>query len=260
MARPIAAITGASSGIGAVFARRLAATHDLLLIARRADRLESLATELRQGRHASVEVQSMDLTDERQLGVLADRIAAEPRLSLLINNAGFGTRGRFTEAAIEVQVQMHRLNILAVLRLTQAGLQSMVPRRSGAIINVASVAGFVRRAGSVGYGSTKAWVIAFTEALHLEMRAMGCPVKVQALCPGFTYTEFHDAMNIDRARIAGKPFWLSADTVVDASLRALARDRLFVVPGWRYNLVVNSFAILPLSIKLLIESFASRRH
>lgn len=259
MKHPVAAITGASSGIGATFARRLASTHDLLLVARRVDRLEALAAELRQASGTSVEVFGADLTDEHQLNSIADRIAAQPALAMLINNAGFGTRGRFLDTPIEAQLQMHKLNIQAVLRLSHAGLSVMVPKRSGAIINVASVAGFVRRAGSVSYGSTKAWVIAFTEALHLEMQAMDCPVKVQALCPGFTYTEFHDRMHIDRLRIASKAYWLRSETVVDASLGALASGKLFVVPGWRYRLIVNSISLLPLQLKLFVETMASVR-
>lgn len=257
MARQLAAITGASSGIGAVFARKLAVTHDLLLIARRVDRLEALAAQLRPQHGALVEILPADLTDPTQLAAVEQRIATEGRLSLLVNNAGFGTRGQFAQAAIDTQAQMHQLNVLAVLRLSHAALQTMVPRQSGALINVASVAGFVRRAGSAGYGATKAWVIAFTEALYLEMRRIGSPVKVQALCPGFTLTEFHDAMNIERERIATTSFWLQAEHVVEESLKALRSGRLFVIPGWRYKLIVNLFSSLPLPLRLAIEARSS---
>lgn len=259
MARPLAAITGASSGIGAVFAHKLAASYDLLLIARRSDRLEALASELRARHGATVTVLAADLTDESQLATVAERIAVDQTLALLVNNAGFGTRGLFWDTTVEAQDQMHRLNVLAVLRLSHAALRNMVPKKAGAIINVASVAGFVRRAGSVGYGSTKAWVVAFTEALHLELKSIGCPIKVQALCPGFTYSEFHDSMKIDRMRIASRAFWLRADFVVDESLKALAAGSLFVIPGWRYKLIVNLISSLPLPLRLLFEARASRR-
>lgn len=259
MARQLAAITGASSGIGAAFARKLAASHDLLLIARRIDRLETLAAELRSRHGTNITVLAADLADEQQLRAVAERLSTEQTLALLVNNAGFGTRGLFWETDVEVQDQMHRLNVLAVFRLSHAAMSNMVPRRSGAIINVASVAGFVRRSGSVSYGATKAWVVAFTEALHLEMKRVQSPVKVQALCPGFTYSEFHDAMQVDRTRIASRAFWLGADFVVKKSLGGLASGRLFVIPGWRYKLIVNSIAILPLPLRLLIEARASGR-
>ena len=254
MARELAAITGASSGIGAVFARKLAATHDLLLIARRIDRLEVLAAELRHQHGSVVEVLPADLTEPAQLAAIEERIAAEGRLALLVNNAGFGMRGQFWQSSIETLAQMHQLNVMAVLRLSHAALRTMVAKQSGALINVASVAGFVRRAGSTGYGATKAWVIAFTEALHLEMRRMNSPVKVQALCPGFTLTEFHDVMKLERQRVAARPLWLRAEHVVDASLEALPSGRLFVVPGWRYKLIVNLIATMPLPLRLAIEA------
>jgi short-subunit dehydrogenase len=257
LAGQLAAITGASSGIGAVFARKLAATHDLLLIARRIDRLEMLAAELRRQHGAVVDVLPADLTDPAQLAAVEQRIAGEARLSLLVNNAGFGTRGQFWQSSIDTQAQMHQLNVVAVLRLSHAALQVMVPRQSGALINVGSVAGFVSRAGSAGYGASKAWVVAFTEALHLEMRRLRSPVRVQVLCPGFTLTEFHDAMNIERERIAARRYWLRADHVVEESLKALPSGRLFVIPGWRYKLVVNLISTLPLSMKLAIEALVS---
>lgn len=259
MTRPLAAITGASSGIGEVFARKLAASHDLLLIARRGDRLQALAAELSATHGTVVAVLVADLTDEHQLATVAQRLSDEPALGLLVNNAGLGSRGLFWDTPLDLQDRMHRLNVLAVLHLSHAALRNMVPRSAGAIINVASVAGFVRRAGSVSYGATKAWVLAFTEALHLELRRIGSPVTVQALCPGFTYSEFHDRMQIDRLKIASKSFWLRAEFVVDASLMALRSGRLFVIPGWRYKMIVHTIAYLPLSLRLLIESRAARR-
>jgi short-subunit dehydrogenase len=254
LTRQLAAITGASSGIGEVFARKLAPSYDLLLVARRIDRLEAMAMELRNKYAAAVHVFAADLSDEQQLAACAERIASEQNLALLVNNAGFGTRGLFWQAAIEREAQMHRLNVLAVLRLSHAALRNMVPRKSGAIINVASVAGFVRRTGTAGYSSTKAWVVAFTEALHLEMQSIRSPVKVQALCPGLTYSEFHDEMKIDRMKLGSPALWLRADFVVDESLRALVSGRLFVIPGWRYKAIVNLISILPLPLRLLLEA------
>jgi short-subunit dehydrogenase len=259
LARPLAVITGASSGIGAVFARKLAPNHDLLLIARRKDRLESLAAEIISQCQTAVSVLPADLTDEKDLAVVADRIAAEPQLALLVNNAGFGSRGLFWEADFADQEQMHRLHVMATVRLTHAALRVMVRKNSGGIINVASVASFVRRAGSVSYGATKSWMAIFTEGIYLELKSVRSNVKIQALCPGFTYSEFHDRLNIDRKNVAGPSMWLQADDVVEESLKALPKGKLFVVPGWRYKAVVGLLSVLPAPLRLAIEARASRQ-
>jgi short-subunit dehydrogenase len=237
--RPFALVTGASSGIGATFARALAARgYDLILVARRKERLEALAREINAG------VLVADLTNDADLKLVEDRIAAADNLELLVNNAGFGTLGRFWEAELEGQDKMHRLHVLATMRLTHAALRGMVARKSGGVINVASVAGFVQTPGSTSYGATKRWINAFTEGLYLELKSIGSPVKVQALCPGFTYSEFHDVAGVDRNLIA-KSLWLRAEDVVEASLRGLDRGDLFVVPGWRYKFLVRLLAIVP---------------
>jgi short-subunit dehydrogenase len=252
MSRPIAAITGASSGIGAVFARKLAAQgYDLMLIARRRDRLEQLAAELRSV--AAAEVIPTDLFDTGQLDALAARLAAEPRLSLLVNNAGFGTKGRFFEAPLEEQLRMHRVHMEAILRLTHAALPGMVQRNEGGVINVSSVAGFTHSAGNASYCATKAWINSFTESLYLEMRSMNSRVKVQALCPGFTYSEFHEVMNFDRNKIPGW-LWTKAEDVVDASLKGFRDGKLYVVPGWPYRVLVAILPKLPVSLRLAMQA------
>lgn len=258
MSRPLAVVTGASSGIGAVFARKLAADHDLLLVARRRDRFEALAAELT-ARGSAVSVLPADLATEEGLASVADRIASEPSLALLINNAGFGTRGLFWETDLGIQEEMHRLHVLATLRLSHAALRVMVPRNAGAIINVASVAAFIRRAGSASYGATKTWMTAFTESLHLELQSVHSAVRVQALCPGYTYSEFHDLLHVDRRAVAPPSLWLATDFVVEESLKALARGQLFVIPGWRYRLFVSLASKLPTSLRLALEAAGSRR-
>jgi len=253
MARTLAVITGASSGIGAVFAKKLAAEHDLLLIARRKDRLDALATELRKQFGTSVEVVAADLADEQGLALAAERIGATADLGLLINNAGFGAGGYFWEAELDRQEEMHRLHVMAVVRLCHVALKKMVPRNTGGIINVASVAAFVRRPGSTSYGATKSWMTVFTEGLYLELEAARSAVRVQALCPGFTYSEFHDAAQLDRAKLAPRSFWLDADFVVDESLKGLRRGNLFVIPNWKYKAVAGLLTKLPVAARLAIE-------
>jgi short-subunit dehydrogenase len=254
--RTVVAITGASSGIGAAFARKLAAEHDLILIARRKDRLEELAAELSSKFQSHVETLEADLAVESDIAKAAERIAAEPRLVLLINNAGFGTKGRFWEAPLESQERMHKLHVMATVRLSHAALRNLVPKNEGGIINVASVSAFVRSAGSTSYSATKSWMTALTEGLYLELRGMHSRVVVQALCPGFTYSEFHDTMRIDRSRLAGSAFWMKAEDVVEASLAGLARRKLFVIPGWRYRLLTAILSKLPTGLRLAVESSA----
>jgi uncharacterized protein len=254
MAKPLAAITGASAGLGAVFARKLAARgYDLLLIARRGDRLEDLTRELGGG-----ESLVADLTEADDIERVAQRLASDSRLALLVNNAGFGVPGPFVTAPFEEQTRMHRLHIDCVLRLTHAALGGMVRRNAGAIINVASVAGFLRSRNSASYCATKSWMIAFTEALYLEMQKQAPGVTMQALCPGFTYTEFHDVAQVDRATIA-KWLWLSAERVVDASLEGLDRRKLFVVPGARYQLIVAILTKLPATWRVALEAWSPTR-
>jgi hypothetical protein len=250
---PIAVVTGASSGLGEVFARKLAARgYDLLLVARRLERLEQLQRELERAHSVHVEPFCADLADETQTEDLARRLETEPGITLLVNNAGYGAKGLFHEAEYEPQLRMHKLHILATLRLTRAVLPGFVERRAGAIINVASVASFFRSAGSASYCATKGWVRQFTEALRLELDAIDSPVTVQALCPGFTYTEFHDVLGSDRSVVA-KQLWMKADFVVDKSLAALPKRKLVVVPGWRYKLIVAIGTKLPVAWRLKLE-------
>ena len=254
MARTLAVITGASSGIGATFARKLAPDYDLLLVARRKDRLAELAGVLTAAYQTKVEVCAADLSSAAEIAPLVERIASEPRLGMLVNNAGFGTLGRFWEAPLASQEQMHQLHVMATVRLTHAALGNMVARDSGAIINVASVAGFARSQGSVSYCATKSWMNIFSEGLYLELKGMGSQVTVQTLCPGFTYSEFHDTMALDRERLAAKAFWLSAERVVDASLAGLQKRQLYVIPGWRYKVLTAVISKLPTTLRVAVES------
>lgn len=243
--RPLALITGASSGIGATFALHLAARGcDLLLVARRADRLEVQARAIEAAHPVHVDTLPADLTREADLEAVAQRIAAAPNLEFLVNNAGFGVTGLFFSGPVEGPDQMHRLHVLAPMRLMHAALRGMVARRRGNIINVSSVSGFGQNPGSVSYSATKTWMSSFTEGLYMELKSAGSPVRVQALCPGFTVTEFHDVMHFDRQTVP-RWMWMSADEVVTASLRGLDRDRLFVVPGWRYGLLVFLMRAFP---------------
>ncbi len=240
-------VTGASSGIGETFARKLAARgFDLILVARRTDRLDRLAREL----PAHAETLSADLVTEAGLRATEHTILQCGRLEMLVNNAGFGTLGRFWEAEFAGQEDMHRLHVLAVMRLSRAALTGMVSRARGAIVNVSSVAAFSQSPGNVSYCSTKAWMNSFTEGLDVELQSVRSPVQVQALCPGFTVTEFHDTLGIDRRDIPGF-LWMTADEVVETSLRSLGRRKVIVIPGWKYKVAAGLMRHLPYAIRRL---------
>jgi len=257
-----AVITGASSGLGAAFARKLAARgYDLLLVARREDRLQSIAYEITQQYHVRAEVLAADLTDDTALAEVATRIRESADLGLLVNNAGFGTVSYFVDADPESQDQMHRLHVLAVTRLSHAALTNLVARATAGtgIINVSSVAGYVVSPQSVSYSATKTWMNRFTEGLAIELGIKSSPVTVQALCPGFTLTEFHDVIRMDRSRVPAS-LWMTADFVVEESLRGFDARKLFVIPGWRYKLLVWVLKILPDALIRLGSIRAAQRY
>jgi short-subunit dehydrogenase len=226
--RRAALVTGASSGIGAAFAQALAREqYDLVLVARRADRLEELAKSLREARPVEVEVLPADLTDAAGIARVVARIEESPP-DLLVNNAGRGTFGSFADLDRERELDEIELNVSALVRLTHASLSGMLRRGHGAVINVSSMAGFQPMPFNATYGGTKAFVNSFTEALHEELRESG--VRVQVLCPGFTRTEFQDTAGVDESAVPGFA-WMEAEEVVEASLRALERGDLVCVPG-----------------------------
>lgn len=246
--KPLAVVTGASAGIGAVYARRLASEgFDLVLVARRRERLEELAADLKRNHGVEAEALPADLIKEEGLKAVEDRIARAENLEFMLNNAGFGTQGRFTDGPLENHDAMHRLHVMATMRLSHAALRKMTARGKGALVNVSSVAAFICRPGNTSYYATKAWMNCFTEGLYLELKAARSPVRVQALCPGFTVTEFHDVMGFDRKQVPSS-WWMSAEDVVEASLRGLERNQLIVVPGWRYKLIVWLLRLTPRSL------------
>jgi hypothetical protein len=238
---PTALVTGASSGIGAVFADRLAASgHDLVLVARDGDRLRGLADRLSARYGGRADVLVADLTVPAALAEVEARCAAG--LTILVNNAGFGTTGRFAERPIGPEAAQVQLHCAAVLRLTHAALPHMLAQGRGAVVNVASVAGLVPAISAPTYGATKAFEVFFTESLAAQLRGTG--VRVQALCPGLTRTEFHERAQQDVGSSPGW-VWLSAERVVDESLRALARGTVVCIPSRRYRALVALASIAP---------------
>jgi len=233
-----AVITGASSGIGAAFARRLAASgYDLILVARREERLTALARELEQHHPIQVEVLTADLASKEGVESVERRVAQLDNLAFLINSAGLGTSGKFASSDLTKQIQMIEVHVLASVRLSRAALPAMIARQAGAIINLSSVVSFVPAPGNVTYCATKTYLNVFSQALHTELGGTG--VRVQALCPGFTHTEFHDSPEFaafDDLRIP-EALWMSADEVVSHSLECVRRNNVICVPGFKNRLM-----------------------
>ena len=240
--RRCALVTGASAGIGQAFAERLAADgFDLVLVARSRERLDALAQRLSAERGVRVEVLAADLTDAAERG-LVERAIAERELDLLVNNAGFGTFGPFAESDPGAEEREIQLNVVAVSRLTRAALPGMVARGAGGIINVSSMAAFSAAAYNATYAATKAFVNSFTEALYEELKGTG--VTVQALCPGFTRTEFQDRAGIEVDNVPAAA-WMEASDVVDISLAALQSRTLICVPGFSNRALAGFSSVLP---------------
>jgi short-subunit dehydrogenase len=247
MSGRLALITGASSGIGAAFAR-LYASHgwDLALTARRADRLAVLADEIRLRHGVDILILPADLSRDDAVDSIAGAVAGHGRVvDALVNNAGYGLPGPFVAAGWDEQQAFLKVLLVAVCELSHRLLPGMIERRFGRILNVASMAGLVPPGpGTTMYSAAKAFVVKFSQGLHLETRSAG--VHVSALCPGYTYSEFHDA-NGARAALADTPAWLwmGADEVAAAGFEAVEANRPICVPGAPYKAAATLARLLP---------------
>ena len=245
---PTALVTGASAGIGAAFVRRLARErYDLVLVARDAARLAALADEVEAAYGVRAEVLPADLATDDGVAAVEQRHARDD-VDLLVNNAGFGHRGRFLDVGVDEELTMVAVHVDAVLRLTVAAVRGMKARGRGGVVNVASVAAFFPRGT---YGASKAWVVSFSEAVRQDL--LGTGVDVLALCPGFTHTEFHDRAGMDMSGVP-ESLWLDADDVVAAALRDLRAGRAVSIPGWRYKVIVTVGRLVPRSLAARVAS------
>lgn len=251
-----ALITGASSGIGATFARQLAAQgYDLILVARRLERLQTLADELRQRFSICTQAIASDLSIQADVERVEKCIAAQHDLTLLVNNAGFGTVGSFLQIPLQRHLDMIQVHDVATTRLCYAALPGMIQRKHGGIINVASTAALLPTHST--YSSTKVYLTYFSESLQMELKGTG--VSVQALCPGLTHMEFHDRPEFQSpqgiVQRAPKLLWMSADDVVATSLRRLGHGAVICIPGWMNRLmaVLSRSALAPLMVGAMAE-------
>jgi short-subunit dehydrogenase len=258
MGRRLCLVTGASAGIGEAFARLYARNgHDLFLTARRIERLEKLAGELRALHGVDVQVVGADLAVPGSVDAIIAAVEAHGRdVDVLINNAGYGQPGTYAETTWSDQQAFLQVLLTSVCEMTHKLLPGMLSRGYGRIVNVASVAGLIPGLpGSTLYGPTKAFLVRFSQGLGVETRGTG--VHVTALCPGFTYSEFHD-VNGTRAHMGAIPkwMWLDADTVVDIGYRAVEAGQTVRVSGIPNKLIAAICKVVPDDWVL---NFAGRR-
>ncbi len=252
-----ALITGASSGIGAAFARHLGARgYRLILVARREERLLDLSREIKDKYHTSSEIIVSDLSRADGMARVEKKISKLKNLAMLVNNAGFGTTGKFYQIDLDKQIEMINLHVTASVRLCRAVLPQMIANGHGSIINVSSIAAYLPSNGNANYCASKAYLKVFSEALQTELQNTG--IRVQALCPGLTYTEFHDTPEYHEFKRSRFPriLWMSAEELVSRSLKALKKNRVTYIPG-----LVNRLLVIIASSPLisLMRAFMSQR-
>ena len=242
--RGTALVTGASSGIGNAFARRLAADgYDLVLVARDGKRLRESARSLSDNHGVTIDVLVADLATQDGVAAVAERLGdATAPVDLLVNSAGISLNRSFLRSSEDAEERLLDLNVRALMRLTHAALPGMVERGRGGVINVSSTAGFGAVMPGSTYSATKAWVNNFSQSVAHAVRPSG--VRVLALCPGYVRTEFHQRAGIDTSRTPGW-LWLDADRVAADGLRSLARGRVVRVVDWRYRLIVVAMRFTP---------------
>ncbi|RZB17667.1 SDR family oxidoreductase [Streptomyces sp. F001] len=251
-----ALITGSTAGIGAAFARRLAADgHNLVLVARDTKRLGEQATELHDRHGIEAEVLTADLATDDGIETVTARLGDRKNpVDLLINNAGFGNKGRFLDVSMADELKMLKVHCEAVLRLTSAAAEAMQERGRGGVVNIASVAAFLPRGT---YGASKAWVVQFTQGVARDLEGSG--VRLMALCPGFVRTEFHERAGMGTDNIPGW-MWLDADKLVAAALSDLARGKSVSIPDPRYKALMGLVKVAPRGLLGGISSRTGRKY
>ena len=243
--RPCALVTGATSGIGAAFASRLAQKgFDLILHGRRQKELMDRVKNLERIYSTSVEIIIAELSRPDEIRKVEERINSLDRLDMLVNNAGYWEPGVFWEHSPDSLEAMIMVHNVAPVRFIRAALPHMLERDKGDIINVSSLGAYLNMVTLENYGATKAYLISFTESLHVAL--MGTGIRVQALTPGFTVTEFHSRLGADFTK--EQRTWMQPEEVVDESLRALGKGPVVCIPGFKRRFIVKLASMLPRSV------------
>ncbi len=252
-----ALVTGASAGIGAAIATRLAAHGtDLVLVARRADALDELAARLSSLHGITATTLVADLTDADDLDAVGQRLDAAPHVDLVVNNAGYGTVGPIVSSSLDAEVGQVSLNMTALTLLSIRAANVFRDRGKGGILNVSSMAAWTPAANNATYSASKAYVSSFTEALHEELRATG--VHVTCLAPGFTRMEFHAASDWTVGEIPNAA-WMSAEAVAEAAVAAVQANRAVCVPGVANKVVTGMARVLPAGISRRVTGLVANR-
>ena len=253
-------ITGASSGIGEAFARKLASQgYNIIIIARRKNKLKQLAEELKKHYSVKVEVLSADLSEEQEIAKIEKRIMESNDIFMLINNAGFGTRGHFENVDPIKIINMINVHVVASTRLARAILPQMIERNQGTIINVSTVVSDIPAPRRVIYAATKAYLNSFSKSLQAELKEKNLDIKIQALLPGLTKTDFFSTEEYSFQGISDQiiKYAITPEEVVEASLASLAEDEVIVFPDPEnlkiYSLMVNEGKTWEEAVKIVFD-------
>ncbi len=245
MKNKTAVITGATSGIGAAFARKFAEQgYDLVITGRRKGVIEALAEQIRSKYEVDVYVILAELSDCEEVKKVVDYIK-EREIEILVNNAGFGANSLYPVSDLAVMEQLAKVNVLAPMELTHAVLPGMVERGSGTIINISSESVYMIVQKNAVYSGAKAFIKSFTEGLHLDLMNTG--VKVMAVCPGLTHTDFHEKMGIDKSRQIdrGQIRWMSPEKVVETALKDIEKGKVISIPGTHTKMLTLMLNLMP---------------
>ena len=243
----LAIVTGATSGIGAGFAREFAKNHDTLwLIGRRRAELDALALSIESTEQCSCVVMEVDLGDADALAQFADRIRQQDGLATLVNNAGYAVDGLYHEMPWEQHAALSNVHLMATMQLTHAGLPAMVKNGAGTVINIASIASWIPTPNSPLYGPTKAYILNFTTSLMAVYKPLG--IRMMSVCPGFTRTDFHSRMGVNTARFyknSGLMRATTVDEVVNQAMHDLDTGKIYSIAGANYRFIARLLKLLP---------------
>ncbi|MDP4093924.1 MAG: SDR family oxidoreductase [Bacillota bacterium] len=240
-----AVITGATSGIGAAYASKFAQQgYDLIITGRRKEKIEATATQIRQKYNVNVDVILTELSETEEIKNLTD-FMKEKEIGVLVNNAGFGANSLYQTSDLTIMEQLAKVNVIAPMELIHAVLPGMVVRGKGTIINISSESVYMIIPKNAVYTAAKSFLKSFTEGLHLDL--MGTGVKVMAVCPGLTHTDFHEKMGMEKSRQInkGQIKWMSPEEVVDISLRDMKKGKVVCIPGNHTKMLTHLLNMMP---------------
>jgi uncharacterized protein len=245
--KQIALITGATSGIGRAYASCFAkAGNDLIITGRRMEKLNSFAFEMRKSYGVCVHIVKAELSSDKDVRKLIRIIEKHDNITVLVNNAGFGSGIEFCKNNLEDHMHMLKVHVIVSVKLVYAVLPQMIKRKGGTIINVSSLGAFMPAPGSSMYSATKLFLASFSESLYMEVHQQG--IKVQCICPGFTHTDFHERRHNGKILETNGLMWMEPETVVEKSIKSLRKRNIVLVPGIINKLLIRITALIPRSI------------